>query len=62
MFSIIHLVHNVSGYNGYRVSLTGIVTADTLDDHPGGSFRLYMQNGQGPWSGIQMELEEQMGI
>ena len=45
---------DVSGYNGYRVSLTGIVTADTLDDHPGGSFRLYMQNGQGPWSGIQM--------
>jgi hypothetical protein len=45
---------DVSGYNGYRVSLTGIVTADTLDDHPGGSFRLYMQNGPGPWSGIQM--------
>jgi hypothetical protein len=45
---------DVSGYNGYRVSLTGIVSADTLDDHPGGSFRLYMQNGQGPWSGIQM--------
>ncbi len=29
---------DVSGYNGYRVPLTGIVTADTLDDYPGGNF------------------------
>jgi hypothetical protein len=46
---------DVSGYNGYRVPLTGIVTADT-SDFPGGNyaFRIYMQNGQGPWSGIHI--------
>ena len=46
---------DVSGYNGYRVPLTGIVTADTTD-FPGGNFalRIYIQNGQGPWSGIQV--------
>lgn len=46
---------DVSGYNGYRVPLTGIVSADT-SDFPGGNyaFRIYMQNGQGPWSGIHV--------
>jgi len=46
---------DVSGYNGYRVPLTGIVSADT-SDFPGGNyaFRIYMQNGQGPWSGIHI--------
>jgi hypothetical protein len=46
---------DVSGYNGYRLPLTGIVSADTTD-FPGGNFalRLYIQNGQGPWSGIQV--------
>ena len=46
---------DVSGYNGYRLPLTGVITADTTD-FPGGNFalRIYMQNGQGPWSGIQI--------
>lgn len=46
---------DVSGYNGYRLPLTGIVSADTTD-FPGGNFalRIYIQNGQGPWSGIQV--------
>jgi hypothetical protein len=46
---------DVSGYNGYRLPLTGVVTADTTD-FPGGNFalRIYMQNGQGPWSGIHI--------
>jgi len=46
---------DVSGYNGYRLPLTGIVTADTVD-FPGGNFalRIYIQNGEGPWSGIQV--------
>ena len=46
---------DVSGYNGYRVPLTGVVTGDTTD-FPGGNyaFRIYIQNGQGPWSGIQV--------
>jgi len=47
---------DVSGYNGYRVNLTGTVTADT-SDFPGTgetAFRIYMQNGEGPWSGIRI--------
>jgi len=44
-----------SGYNGYHVTLTGVVTADTSDipgNHDRNPPRVYMQNGQGPWSGI----------
>ncbi len=44
-----------SSYNGYYVTLTGIVTADT-SDYPGKSSnypqRVYMQQGSGPWTGI----------
>ncbi len=45
-----------SGYNGYRVSLSGIVTADTSDLPGFGStpLRVYMQDGSTPWSGIQL--------
>lgn len=48
-----------SGYNGYTVTVNGIVTADTTDiegnetgtqSYP----QVYMQNGQGPWSGIHI--------
>lgn len=45
---------DVSGYNGYRVPLTGVVTADTNDCTPAFALRIYIQNGQGPWSGIQV--------
>ena len=45
---------DVSGYNGYRVPLTGVVTADTSDCTPTFALRIYIQNGQGPWSGIQV--------
>jgi hypothetical protein len=47
---------DVSGYSRYRVPLTGIITADT-SDYPGTGItvlKVYMQNGQGPWSGIQI--------
>jgi len=39
-----------SANNNYKVSVTGIVTADTSD------FRnmVYIQNGTGPWSGIRV--------
>lgn len=43
-----------SGYNGYHVTLSGVVTADT-SDLPGFSstpLRIYMQDGSGPWNGI----------
>ncbi|NUN08719.1 MAG: T9SS type A sorting domain-containing protein [Ignavibacteriaceae bacterium] len=45
-----------SGYNNMRVSLSGIVTADTSDLPGLGStpLRVYMQDGNGPWSGIQI--------
>jgi hypothetical protein len=45
-----------SAYNGYKVSLNGIVTADTSDLPGLGSTgpRVYMQNNSGPWSGIMI--------
>ena len=44
-----------SGYNGYHATLTGVVTADTSDipgNHGSNPPRVYIQNGQGPWSAI----------
>lgn len=45
-----------SGYNNYRVTISGVVTSDTSDipGFSGTPLRVYMQNGQGPWSGIQI--------
>jgi hypothetical protein len=45
-----------SAYNNYRVQLSGVVTADTSDLPGFGStpLRVYMQDGEGPWSGIQI--------
>ncbi len=45
-----------SAYNGYRISLTGVVTADSSDIKGFGSTppRVYLQDGSGPWSGIQI--------
>lgn len=42
-------------YHGYSVTVSGVVTADTTDlQGDGGSIgkRVYIQNGEGPWSGI----------
>jgi len=44
-----------SGYDGYEISIRGIVTADTTDLEGDGSAigpKVYIQNGTGPWSGI----------
>lgn len=44
-----------SAYNNFYVTVSGVVTADTSDlQGDGGSVgrRVYIQNGQGPWSGI----------
>lgn len=44
-----------SAYNSFDVTVSGVVTADTSDlQGDGGSVgrRVYIQNGQGPWSGI----------
>ena len=46
-----------SSYNGYYVTLTGVVTADTSDIPGFGTstpMRVYMQDGNGPWSGIMI--------
>lgn len=45
-----------SAFNNYRIQLEGIVTADTSDVPGFGTtpLRVYMQNGEGPWSGIQI--------
>ncbi|MCX6148956.1 MAG: T9SS type A sorting domain-containing protein [Ignavibacteriales bacterium] len=43
------------GFNNYHVTVSGVVTADTSDiNGDGGSAgaRVYIQNGNGPWSGI----------
>ncbi len=44
-----------SSFQGYRISVSGIVTADTtgLSDRAGNATnRIIMQNGEGAWSGI----------
>ena len=44
-----------SSYNGYHVTLSGVVTADTMDfpgKLSGTSLMVYMQDGSGPWTGI----------
>jgi Predicted extracellular nuclease len=44
-----------SAYNNYRVTISGVVTADTSDVQGDGNTvgaRVHMQNGSGPWSGI----------
>ena len=48
-----------SGYNGYTVTVSGVVTADTSDIEgnetgTASSSQVYIQNGQGPWSGIHI--------
>jgi len=46
-----------SSYNGYEVTLSGVVTADTSDIPGFGSgtpTRVYMQDGSGPWTGIMI--------
>lgn len=56
-----------SSYNGYQVTVTGIVTADTTDiegnetgtqSYP----QVYIQNGQGPWSGIHINGTEVLNL
>lgn len=43
---------NFSGYNGYSVTVSGVVTADTSDIPTGP--QVIIQNGNGPWSGIRI--------
>jgi len=48
-----------SGYNGYPVTVRGIVTADTtdIDGNETGTIsgpQVYIQNGSGAWSGIKI--------
>ena len=52
-----------SAYNNYRISLTGVVTSDSSDIIGFGSsaLRIYMQDGTGPWSGIQIGTSGSMG-
>jgi hypothetical protein len=54
-----------SSYNGYYVTLTGIVTADTSDIPGFGSstpLRVYMQEGSGPWTGIMIGTMGMKGV
>jgi predicted extracellular nuclease len=53
-----------SGYNGLYVTLTGVVTADTSDIPGFGTtpLRVYMQDGNGPWTGILIGTMGMKGI
>ncbi|MFZ2324034.1 MAG: T9SS type A sorting domain-containing protein [Ignavibacteriaceae bacterium] len=52
-----------SAYNSYHISLTGVVTSDTSDikGYSSTPMRIYMQDGNGPWSGIQIGTLGPMG-
>jgi hypothetical protein len=53
-----------SGYTNYAVTIRGIITADSSDIKGYGSSsfaRNYMQNGEGPWSGIQINFGDPLG-
>lgn len=53
-----------SGYNGYYVTLSGIVTADTSDIPGFGSstpLRIYMQDKTGAWNGILIGTRGNIG-
>ena len=54
-----------SSYNGYPVTVTGVVTADT-SDIPGSNAnnapRVFIQNGTGPWSGIVLGYKGSVGL
>ncbi len=56
-----------SSYNGYDVTVTGVVTADTTDIEgnetgTSSSPQVYIQNGQGPWSGIHINGTEVLDL
>ncbi len=53
-----------SGYTNYNVTLTGVVTSDTSDIKGYGSssfLRSYIQDGTGPWSGIEFSFGGSLG-
>src|ERR1035437_2081022 len=54
-----------SGYNGYQVTVSGVVTADT-SKIPGSNAnnppRVYIQNGSTPWSGIILGYQGTFGM
>jgi len=53
-----------SAYNGYPVTVTGVVTADTSNIPGGGTdpTRVYIQNGTTPWSGIILGFKGTINI
>src|ERR1035437_1493782 len=54
-----------SGYHGYQVAVSGVVTADT-SKIPGSNAnnpaRVYIQNGSTPWSGIMLGYQGPFGM
>jgi hypothetical protein len=53
-----------SGYTNYNVTLNGVVTSDTSDIKGYGTtsfLRSYIQDGQGPWSGIEFSFGGSLG-
>ena len=53
-----------SGYTNYNVTLQGVVTSDTSDIKGYGTtsfLRSYIQDGSGPWSGIEFSFGGSLG-
>lgn len=53
-----------SGYTNYNVTLHGVVTSDTSDIQGYGTtsfLRSYIQDGEGPWSGIEFSFGGSLG-
>lgn len=56
---------NLGGYNNYKVTVSGIVTTDTIGMSTrlgNGALKIYMQNGEGPWSGIWLNAINPTGV
>ena len=54
-----------SSYNGYPVTVTGVVTADTSNipgSNANNTARVFIQNGSGPWSGIILGYKGPLGL
>ena len=56
-----------SSFSGYDVTVTGVVTADTsdIDGNETGTLtgpQVYIQDGQGPWSGIRINGTEVLAL
>ncbi|GAB6283403.1 MAG: hypothetical protein STSR0008_21690 [Ignavibacterium sp.] len=56
---------NFGGYNNYLITVSGVVTTDTIGMSSrigNGALKIYMQNGEGAWSGIWLNAINPAGV